>query len=232
MYKPVIDAMIALPIDEWSVITVHQLIAKLEAATANDLSLVPKRTTVQGVIDDTVTANYASSTASANKSKQSQKETRTCYGYAKNGSCNRPACPFIHKNDGDKSEVKSFKSGSSPTVFSRPTQPSTPQKCDKCGENHPRKACKYTGKCSWCGKDGHKEELCHRKKTGGPKVLLSDVVDDGAVVRAHLFLCSAENVYDADSTNYPASSGNYSAIERDFTGKFTHACAASKKKGN
>ena len=120
MYKAVIDGMIALPVNEWSTITVNQLISKLEAATANDLSMVPKRSTVS-TADDTVSANYANSANTvnpANKPKQSQKETRTCYGYAKNGSCNRPACPFVHqKNDVEKSEVKSFKSGPTQTAI-------------------------------------------------------------------------------------------------------------------
>ena len=67
-YKSVIDHLVILPIDEWAVMTLQELSARLESAQANDLSLVSERNMNQSSssyqsTDDTVTANFANSRA-------------------------------------------------------------------------------------------------------------------------------------------------------------------------
>ena len=182
-YKPVIDNLITMPIKDWSIITVEQLYARLEAAKANDLSVAAKRSNFANlpisVSDDSVQANLATS-----KPKNS-KETRTCHEFTRTGACKKSGCPYLHSISSTKPEQKNSQASSSQTSVQQ--QP----KCTKCGEGHLKKDCKYSGKCTWCGKDNHKESCCHLKRNGKPKVLFSNVVnehDDGFEIHANCLI--------------------------------------------
>ena len=68
-----IDNLIALPVVEWSKLTVIELLQKFESATANDLSLQPRRQMSiypSPMVDDTVTANYVEKNAQRNQKKK------------------------------------------------------------------------------------------------------------------------------------------------------------------
>ena len=59
------------------------------------------------------------------------------------------------EESGKKCPFKHVKKGSVP-------QPA-PQKCNKCGGDHQRDECSFTGACAHCGKDGHKVTVCRIK---------------------------------------------------------------------
>ena len=94
-YKTVIDNIITLPLADWSTMKVGQLLQRLESATANDLSLVPRRgVSYQSTAEDIVVANYA--TGNLKKSQTTNQKSDVCYQFAKSGSCTRLKCPFLH----------------------------------------------------------------------------------------------------------------------------------------
>ena len=59
------------------------------------------------------------------------------------------------EESGKKCPFKHVKKGSVPQA--------APQKCSKCGGDHQRDDCSFTGACAHCGKDGHKVTVCRIK---------------------------------------------------------------------
>ena len=120
------------------------------------------------------------------------------------GSCRKPSCPFLHIA-APNSQPEHKQSQNSTPISSQPPNPS-PQAnkpCNKCGGEHSRKMCNFNGKCTWCGRDGHKEEVCHQKKAGKPKILFSISSQDyydGVEIKANLLLC--ENAAKAKAGNF------------------------------
>lgn len=192
-YKSVIDHLVIQPIEVWSVMTLEELCKKLESAQANDLSLVPKRTNFQTnlpLVDDQVKANFATS-----KNKHEKKTTKTCHEFDRTGACKRGnSCHFVHQQAAKpKPEQKSdekFSSRQNNSHSSTSAPPSVPARpCGNCGEVHGKGQCKKKEKCTWCTKEGHKEEKCFSKKAGKPQILFSSVADDGVIVLANLLIC-------------------------------------------
>jgi transposase InsO family protein len=196
-YKSVIDNLVIQPIEIWSKMTLEELCKKLESAHANDLSLIPKRSTMQNYqssVDDQVKANYISS-----KAKQTKKSTKSCYEFDRTGSCKRGnACNFIHqqataaKPAQNISEKTLEQKNPSPAPQPQAAQNANPRPCKRCNLIHKQGECKNKDKCMWCTKDGHREDMCHSKKAGKPKILFSNIEDDGAIVQANLFICEVD----------------------------------------
>ena len=76
IYKPVIDSIISLPVDKWSVISVEQLCTQLESAKANDASLFARRgqSSAPQALDENVAVNFVAAkkeqTTTRNKNMQ------------------------------------------------------------------------------------------------------------------------------------------------------------------
>ncbi len=188
IYKTVIDHLVIQPVKDWSTMTLEELLLKLESAQANDLSLIPKRTQYQTnlpSVDEQVKANFA-----ASKIKNESKSSKTCHEFDRSGTCKRGnACHFVHqqapkhKPEQKSTEKNSTRQNNSNNSNSAPSSaPARP--CGNCDEVHGRGQCKKKEKCTWCAKDGHKEEKCFSKKAGKPKILFSNVSDDGVFVMA------------------------------------------------
>jgi hypothetical protein len=178
VYKPVLDALLISPIEKWSTMTVDELYHSLEQVQANDLSTesISSSRTLQQSTQDGVHANVVQQ---KNASSKNNSKGKTCHEFARSASCSRPNCPYIHQAAKPEEKV-SEKSNPS-------RQP--PRVCDKCGdEAHIAKDCKYSGKCGWCSKEGHKENMCRSKKIGKPQVFYSHVNGDGAEIKANLII--------------------------------------------
>ena len=128
------------------------------------------------------------------KQGQNNKETRTCFAFQKTGKCSKAGCQYLHSSEAS-SQPEAKRATQSPGAATQssgaatqtPTQQS-PGQCSRCGEQHPRKTCKFTGKCSWCQKEGHKEAVCKQRVAGKPKLMMSVVGgEDGVEARANLF---------------------------------------------
>ena len=169
VYKPVIDALLIKPVEEWSKITSEQLYLQLEQVCANDRS-TDSEVRVTPITADSIAANSVH--VQKKKGNERSKE-KTCFEFARGGSCSKPKCPYLHSSASNISQPPTQRSieqkGSADAK-----KPLRPQKlCEKCGaENHATKECKFTGKCGWCAKDGHKEIVCRTRNAGRPKALI------------------------------------------------------------
>ena len=209
-YKSVIDNLVIQPIKEWSEMSLQELSTRLESAQANDLSLVPKRNANQSSssyqnTDDNVKANFVNSRAPR---PQNPKSSANCFEWDRSGTCKGgTSCSFAHPNSGakkpeQKNENRSANHANGPSQNSAPSAaPSRP--CSKCGIVHGKGQCKKKVKCTWCGADGHQEEKCFSKKGGKPKILFSDVGEDGVYVSANLVIC--DDSYDIPKDPQPST---------------------------
>ena len=147
---------------------------KLESAKANDVSAMARKNYAPTI--DVAVANAI--TVTKEKDSKEKYKQITCRDFAKTGCCERAGCHFLHKivnPPESKQENKKQDAGEPPKK--------TPSVCHKCGSDRHRRAdCKYTGKCSWCSKDGHNEKVCHSKKIGKPQVLMAANQPDGSRV--------------------------------------------------
>jgi hypothetical protein len=157
-YKSVVDQLVILPVAEWSIMSLSQLVLKLECAQANDLSLVPRRQRAPTNTSDDVTVQ-------AHHTQMKQK-SKICHNVTNYGTCKRQGCTFLHPTPEQK-------------VVTPPPAPSAPpaprRVCGVCDKSHARGKCEY--KCSWCNRLGHKEEKCFDKLANKPKVMLSEFID-------------------------------------------------------
>ena len=191
-YKTVIDNLIALPVDEWSKLTVIELLQKFENATANVLSLQPRRqvSNPSYMVDDTVTANYVEKNAQRNQ----KKKMPACYHFKKNGCCSKADCPYDHSYNPSQTEQKT-KEKTKPAPPARQA-PALDERydangnCKKCRK--PSKQC--ICKCTWCAKLKHTEGVCRAKKDNKPRVMIADAddADDGMPVHANLSIIVEE----------------------------------------
>jgi hypothetical protein len=209
LYKTVLDQFIIKSPDQWKTFSADDLYKHLEQVSANSRGVSQKSTTSNLNVEGGVQANAA---------KVKNKES-ICFAFRDNGVCNRKNCKFSH-------ETKKVDSSTNASATSKPADPSAnvpPSHCDKCGENHKTRACKFTGKCNHCGILGHKEEVCRKKKSGGPKAMHLNadgtavvsnlvVVQDDSPAQANLLFADHGGVTQALATNVP----NGYACERFF----------------
>ena len=153
----------------------EELYHQLEQVCANDLSSGGAGSTSKyrppTNTDDTVAAN----TANVHTQKKND-EKRLCHNFSKYGVCKRKNCSFLHVSSDKPVEEKKDN-----------TKPRPPLTCMRCGENHTAKECKFNGKCAWCKRNGHKENVCIQKKSGKPLSLAAVAENaDGGALRANL----------------------------------------------
>ena len=171
IYKPVLDSILIAEITTWSKMTSEELYHKLEAVCANDQSVQAHQSY------SSPTPTYDSVTANSIQARDHKKPS-LCHSFAK-GSCTRNPCRFQHSlPPPEQKQDHSQQKNAHPK-----------HKCHRCGsEDHSAKDCKYNGKCSHCGRNGHMEIVCNAKKAGKPKALLASV--DGYQVYANMFKVS------------------------------------------
>ena len=190
MYKAVLDSLLVKTPDEWKDVSSADLYRHLEQISANnrDLSRGPNQTQ-----NDVSTTQANTVTVDSKPAKQ-----RICFDFSKTGTCARVNCKFAHEKKGSQA---------TPPAAVQASKGNPPRVCKKCGsEAHEAKDCKFAGKCSWCGRLGHKEAVCNQKKTGKPKALLLDV--DGVAVQACLFTCGTPS-----SSNYGSPTGQPGKVQ-------------------
>lgn len=184
VYKPVLDALLIKPLEEWSKITVDQLYHQLESVCANDISVqrVPFRQSVSAS-EDGVTANVVTVAKNTNNKNAKQK---TCHEFTRSGSCSRENCKYAHVTSAPSAKKNDNKAITQPQTPRPPPRP--PKVCNKCGvTEHLTKECKFSGNCNWCGRVGHKDVVCHDKRSGKPKALVAVAAQgEGVQVRANL----------------------------------------------
>ena len=196
-YKTVIDNLIALPIDEWSKLTVIDLLQKFETASANDFSLQPRR--VMSLypappVDDTVLANYATQQAQRNQ----QPKMPVCF---RRDYCEKKDCPFDHssnpKNSGQPEKPRQKTKPAPPARQGPAPARRAPAPDERYDANGNCKKCRKPSrqcicKCTWCAKMKHTEGVCRAKKENKPRVMIAeadaDDADDGMLVNANLFI--------------------------------------------
>ena len=180
-YKPVIDYFIAQPIEVWSKLTVDQVYAKLQAAQANDASLMVVRNQPKArkATDDDAVANF---TKTQPQQPKKDKSKQICYDYVKEGGCKRAQCGYVHEKPKE--------------TDSKTQKPSEPVACKHCGGKHKQWNCPKRPKCEWCGKQGHVESECNNKKRGQPKALaaISQQPIDGFEAKANMIVCENASV--------------------------------------
>ena len=144
-----------------------------------------------------------------------------CYDFYEKGVCDKQKCRFKHERPSVQRSLFGPRPQPQPPQFQQRQQPQQQQQqqqqrpeakrpatpfrpvtpsnngtranfCNRCGlENHKRSECKWTGKCTWCGRvDSHKESQCREKKDGKPRAHL--VVVDGEEVNAHMLFVDDE----------------------------------------
>jgi hypothetical protein len=86
IYKPVVDALLILPVDKWSKITSEELYVQLEQMCANDRSM--KSSVKSPTTQESVVANIANAKKEKKKNNQN-----TCFEFSKSGECSKPNCP-------------------------------------------------------------------------------------------------------------------------------------------
>jgi transposase InsO family protein len=175
VYKPVIDALLILPMEEWATITSDALYHQLEAVCANELSVyAPNHAPTDGL-----TANAAYVKPNGAKPKQDKQEKKSspgpCFAFAK-GACSRDPCRFSHAPEQKKVQSHSSQSQSQSN------------KCNRCGGSHNPKECNVKTACTWCGKIGHLEQLCNSKKANKPKAYSASA--EGGQLRCNVVIVS------------------------------------------
>ena len=163
MYKPTLDAFIARTPEEWAQITSEELCKRLEQVT----------TVYRGVQQEAIVHSKGAAKEPVVRANKVQVKKGACFDFAKSGICSRSDCKFSHD-------------ALAPTPSAAPVSGESKTKCFNCGGPHVRTKCKFTGKCSYCGAQGHTENMCRKKKTGKPQALMLDA--DGVLVQSNLLL--------------------------------------------
>jgi hypothetical protein len=172
IFKPIIDSLLMKKPEEWGVITVEELYHQFEQISANDQSAGAKL--LRTPTEDSVSVNTIT--------VHTQKKKEVCRSFSRFGVCKKEGCAFLHANE-KKQEEKQDK----PERQAERKRP--PLTCYRCGESHNTKECKFTGKCNWCKRSGHKESVCNQKKAGKPQVMAAAAdADDGQPIRANIVL--------------------------------------------
>ena len=158
VYKPVLDRLLIMHINEWAKITSDDLYHQLEAVCAND----------QSVGQQTYTpSNYDTLTANSMQFKEKNKRPNTnkipCRNFAIGVPCTNNPCTYSHS----KGPVPGNKKGEQKNQRNnaRPAPPTGPPRCTRCdAPDHSYRECQYSGKCPVCERMGHKEKYCWKKK--------------------------------------------------------------------
>lgn len=174
IYKPVIDALLIMPMDQWTKITSEELYHQLEAVCANESSIYA----VSTASTDSLHANVAK----VKKQKQKQKVDTPCFNFLKGKPCRFNPCNFSHapeQKTGQSSQP------TPPAASPAPVASPAPAKCTKCGGDHHPRECKLQTVCPWCARIGHLEHLCNSKKAGKPQAL---VAHEGSQLKCNMVL--------------------------------------------
>ena len=154
VYKPVIDALLILPMEKWAHITSDELYHQLEAVCANEISVT--NSTNYGATDGL----HANAAYEKPKSQKADKKSPVCYNFQKGVPCRNTPCTFSHQPPEQKQNVRSD---------SYNPAHASPLKCNKCDGRHLTKDCKKHITCNWCAKQGHIEADCKSKQSGRAK---------------------------------------------------------------
>jgi len=165
VYKPVIDALLILPMEKWANITSDQIYHQLEAVCANEISVTAP---TNYAVADGLHANAAYVKPSKNsQTKEKRASPGLCFNFQKGAPCRDNPCNYSHASSPEQKNVSTKNSNSNPALAS-------PLKCHRCGGMHLSKDCnKNESTCNWCSKIGHVEAVCNSKKKGKSKALLS-----------------------------------------------------------
>jgi transposase InsO family protein len=188
LYKTLLEQFIIKSPDQWKTFSTDDLYKHLEQVSANSRGVSQKSSSSS--FENGVQANTAKVN---NKNKDS-----VCFSFRDRGACNRKNCKFSHDSKTENS--------SSPSKPADSSANAPPSLCDKCGENHKTRVCKFSGKCSHCGILGHKEEVCRKKKSGVPKAMHLNA--DGTAVVSNLVIVQDRDV---------AAQANISCVDEDLT---------------
>ena len=201
VFKPVVDTLLMKRPEEWGKITVEELYHQLEQVAANDQSASARQHRYTAPTnDDGVTANTVNV---AQGKKNEKKSSSLCHSFSRTGECKRENCPYAHKQEKQEARNEQKQEKSRP-----------PLTCWKCGEGHNVRDCKFKGKCGWCKKDGHKENVCNSKKAGKPQVLAALVPHDGVPIKANVTIVNDATLA-ASSSLAAAASLCYNSVVSD-----------------
>jgi hypothetical protein len=130
---------------------------------------------------------------SKHASNKNKGKDQSCSEFAKTGSCAKTDCRYTHTRHNEQKTQKQTRPTRAPNPPSQNQQAQA--HCFRCGENHKDK-CTYDGICGWCKRKGHKEDLCHAKKTGKAKATaqLAIVPTDGSVAIANMIKVTAPSI--------------------------------------
>jgi hypothetical protein len=105
------------------------------------------------------------------------------------GKCTRDPCPYSHasapeqKNGAQKNQAGAARG---------PTNDHPAPRCHKCDSTqHSSRECKFNGECTWCGRMGHKEQVCSHKKAGRTQAHLAHA--DGDDIQANMLTVKEKN---------------------------------------
>lgn len=186
VYKPVLDHLLILPVEQWSKLTSEDLYHQLEAVCANELSVsASKHSSYASNNFDSLSAN---SLQFKQKGREKEKKQASCHAFAR-GKCTRDPCPYLH--DTPEQETQPAQKSAPASVPPKPTVHPTPR-CHKCNSTqHSARECTFNGKCTWCGRMGHKEIVCSHRIAGRPQAHLAQ--SDGGALSANMF-CVKEKI--------------------------------------
>jgi hypothetical protein len=177
VYKPVLDRLLITPIHEWTKMTSEDLFHQLEAVCANDQSVNTTKhlASYQTNSFDTLSAN---SVQFKERSKEKPKENSkkfSCRNFAQGVPCGSNPCRYLHTQAPEQKSAEQ-----------QARAPSQPQRCNKCDSNtHRTRECKFEGKCTGCGIQGHKEVVCRNKDNKKPRANYAEA--DGEPIYANMF---------------------------------------------
>jgi hypothetical protein len=117
VYKPVIDALLILPMEKWATITSDTLYHQLEAVCANELSVyAPAQMATDGLHANAAYVKPARTTQ--NKQTKASPGDGQCFNFAKGKACRQNPCNFSHSASPEQKNVASSSFTSSQRSFS------------------------------------------------------------------------------------------------------------------
>ena len=146
------------------------------------------------------------------KVKAAKMQQKICFAFQK-GGCTRAECPFLHEK-----EQKPKQSQKSPDKGSK-TGP-----CDKCGGNHPRTECKFSGDCGFCHAKGHKEAVCRKKAAGKVKAQVATGQDACVSIRCSIAE-DGNTLEDGIEGGTEGGTDDGTSTYHDGGGRFVHLCS-------